>query len=321
MLINPPEESQEDLEDPSSWTFTEDISSPKLTVSSEGWKVVVTGRLRVADPEVASAWMPAVGSEYPRRVGGNVRCAFLNGSIDPGPGIDYCSVTLNYVQRVKGMRGLALGEEVWDWDITGQPTTLYSVPQPGYQENSDGSSLMAIGLQGATVQGAQVYRAFGRLSVRKGYAQITGAHVNTWETLANSLNDAPWPNQPSVYGLTEPISYAAGEVLYIGAKFQQTRKIGDIEEVTHEFLVGRNQHRMGFALAGGNSYTFAVIGAHDTIWTRMVDSAGSNLLETDLQPLSVHRAQTYPFVSFWPLDLGGPRPFHDPFGPFGEFHP
>lgn len=274
---------------------TELFESRKLRRDKNGWRAVRVYSVPTTDPEQAAMFAPAHGSLYPANLG-SMKLYLKDVQVEPSPVPDECNMVLEYTWEADTDT-----EESWEWDYTASPMTIYNVRNSSLQENSDGSRMTAIGLQGNSVQGAQVYRLQPRIRVTQRSKHFDYTLISQWESLVNTVNAESFP------AATADPKYWPGEVLYLGFRGAKTSNPSDIESVTHEFLVGRNKYGLSYELAGGSEYSFEFISGWNVMWSRLQDASGETET-TDTRPWSVHRATVYEYGDFSQLGLRGPAP-------------
>lgn len=188
--------------------------------------------------------------------------------------------------------------EIWEWDLAAQTTHIAAVTDPAKQVHypTAYNTGAAIGVDGDSVNGVDVYRPSMSLKVSKHFTEGNlYAELQVIQNLLNKVNSGGWKY------------YAAGEVLFIGAPARKIK--ADDWLVEYNFLIARQAAAEVVTLADGVTTVTITRRPWDYVWYRYlsntVDSGGGNLiLSRGIE--SVHIAQVYEEGEFGNLNLMGP---------------
>jgi len=188
--------------------------------------------------------------------------------------------------------------EVWEWNLATEQTNITAVDDPAKQVSypSWADAGTAIGVDGDTVEGVDVYRPAGSLRVTK---RIPVANIASWRTniLAAlcTTNSEAWQN------------FAAGEVLFLGGDISPLAG-GKHALVTMNFLFAKNREAFNVTTRTGTQSIKPTAWQH--VWFRHVEvfSGADEKRTKEVVIESVHIATIYESASFATFNLGTGTP-------------
>jgi hypothetical protein len=267
------------------------------------------------DTEAAILACPENNSVHPR----HPELFVTNVRVQPNPEIDpnnnpFVKAFVTYAPKRTGLVRIRFSdgssvEEKWVWDITSQQEHIDTVQSTDlaihYPADSDAG--LAIGFDGETVEGVDVYRPSISLRVSRMWHSVSIDDLAFLHAATNTINEFEW------YG------YLTGEVLYIGATVaeQPDHRV----QVDYQFLISQQQPAFTVDIYNGTSEVIDLL-PWDYLWYRWVDDQATKLDGNQVprrQIESAHVNLVYDFLDFDLFGLIGPFTYDDPevLTPFG----
>jgi hypothetical protein len=199
----------------------------------------------------------------------------------------HCRVLVEYTPRTREASENAYGE-TWEFEIASQLVHINSVTAEALQTSYGQDVGTAIGVDGDSVNGVDVYRPLNTVRVTEHVTNGNiSAKISTINSLIAKVNATTWKD------------WDASCVLYLGAQIRRNKE--DDWLVTHSFQTGRLVAQDSITLADGTSTGALTIPAFSYMWfqheTQIVDGAPKHYIK------SVHIATVYESGNLGALNL------------------
>lgn len=265
------------------------LKSRILSRTAEGTQETMIYELNTDDPEIAFLMAPP--HNYPRAGASNLRVSEVR--TEPRDGMS--EVTVVYKELPLE---LTVGGELWEWDIAGQQQHITSVINSNYQIHYPETASevgVAIGYNGESVEGVDVYRTTTSLRIVKTWPSIDIYDRNLLQAINCTVNQYPW------------FDYDAGEVLFLGSKIRQVAT-GEVQ-IEYNFLISKFQPPKEVEIIDGTT-VIVEPWPWDHIWFRSTEKivtdeeTGKKKKKRGIR--SIHIARVYEFQDFSVFGFTGP---------------
>lgn len=276
---------------------TELIASRGARVGRDGLILTRVYWVEADDYDLIADALPAYGDPHPNPI--HHELVVTDVSIEPKTDDNRFVVTITY-QKIGIDPAANDNGEVWEYNFVAQTAHITSVDSEDKQFHfpSWRDEGTAIGVDGDSINGADVFRPAFQAKVTKNYESLSSSQIRWFTENTPSLNDKNW------------IHWEPGEVLFVGAVIRKLER--HKYQVEYSFLVAKHQPAISFTDVDGNTIGPLAVGAWQYKWfTHVQKNDSAEVTPGDEKQIvksgieAVHVAYVYGNSDFSFLDIRG----------------